>query len=67
MMNTMEKQGIEKRIATLIKQRDDFVTEANLQVARLNGAISAYQSLLSEEEATETDADGTTENPPAAL
>lgn len=60
----LDTPAIQEKIATLTRERDNFVTEANLRVAQFNGAISAYQSLLSEMEAA--DADRTPENPPGA-
>jgi hypothetical protein len=39
---------IQDRINKLIKQRDDFVTEANRNIARIEGAIGAYEALLRE-------------------
>lgn len=38
---------IQERIAALVKQRSDLVTEVNMQISGLNGAIAAYNEVLS--------------------
>lgn len=40
------KDTIERRIAELKEQRDQFVQQANQQVAALNGAIQELERLL---------------------
>jgi hypothetical protein len=54
----VDRQKIEERIAQLTRQRDAFVSEANLGVARLNGMIAAYETIWRElgETAVEPDA-----------
>lgn len=51
----IDRQEIERRIASLTKQRDDLVTEANLVVAKTNGMIAAYEDVL--RDMTEGEAD----------
>jgi hypothetical protein len=46
----VDEGRIEKRIAELKAQREDFVKQANQQIAALNGAISALEDLLKPEE-----------------
>lgn len=41
---------IKERIEALKQQRDQLVTQANLQIAKLNGAIEALESLIQDEE-----------------
>jgi hypothetical protein len=61
----LDAAAIQEKIANLTRERDGFITEANLRVAQFNGAISAYQSLLNEMEET-ADVGRTAENPPGA-
>ena len=54
----MDRQGVEvqrikDQIALVKAQRDDLVTQANLQIAKLSGAIEALESLVQEEEPEE--------------
>jgi len=44
---------IKERIEQLKAQRDQLVTQANLQIAKLGGAIEALESLVQEEEPEE--------------
>lgn len=44
---------IKERIEALKQQRDQLVTQANLQIAKLSGAIEALESLIQEEEPEE--------------
>lgn len=46
----MDDERIQRRIAELKEQREDFVRQANQQIAALNGAISALEELLKPEE-----------------
>ena len=51
----MDRQGVEvqrikDQIALVKAQRDDLVTQANRQIAKLNGAIEALESLIQDEE-----------------
>ena len=46
---------IKERIEALKQQRDQLVTQANLQIAKLNGAIEALESLIQEEERPEAE------------
>ncbi len=51
----MDRQGVEvqrikDQIALVKAQRDDLVTQANLQIAKLGGAIEALESLVQDEE-----------------
>jgi hypothetical protein len=48
------REMLEARIQQSIEQRDRFVEEANRTIARVNGAIEAYQSLLNELVAQDT-------------
>ncbi len=43
------EQRIKDRIATLIQQRDNFVSEANREIAALSGAIGELEKLLKPE------------------
>ncbi len=50
----MDRQGVEvqrikDQIALVKAQRDDLVTQANLQIAKLGGAIEALEGLLETE------------------
>ena len=54
----MDRQGVEvqrikDQIALVKAQRDDLVTQANLQIAKLGGAIEALEGLLETEEKPE--------------
>ena len=54
----MDRQGVEvqrikDQIALVKAQRDDLVTQANLQIAKLSGAIEALEGLLETEEKPE--------------
>ena len=44
---------IKERIEALKQQRDQLVTQANLQIAKLSGAIEALEGLLETEEKPE--------------
>lgn len=41
---------IKERIEALKQQRDQLVTQANLQIAKLNGAIEALEELVAPKE-----------------
>ena len=43
------EQRIKDRIATLIQQRDNFVSEANREIAAMSGAIGELEKLLKPE------------------
>lgn len=54
----MDRQGVEvqkikDQIALVKAQRDQLVTQANLQIAKLGGAIEALEGLLETEEKPE--------------
>ena len=49
---------IKERIEALKQQRDQLVTQANLQIAKLNGAIEALESLVQEDERPEVEDQG---------
>lgn len=49
----MTEEKVAARIAELKAQRDQFVTEANQQIAFLNGQISALEGMLKPEEPEE--------------
>ncbi len=51
----MTEQEIRRRIEELKAQRDQLVTQANLQIAKLGGAIEALESLIQEEERPEAE------------
>lgn len=48
----MTKEEIEKRISELKKQREEFILQANVEIANkvgsLDGQISVWESLLKE-------------------
>ena len=43
------RERIRKEIANLTAQRDQYIVQANLQVAAFNGAIQALEGLLEPE------------------
>lgn len=47
---------IEERIKQLKQQRDQLVTQANLQIANLNGQIQALEELIAPKEQANDDA-----------
>lgn len=49
----MNEEDIKRRIEELKAQREQLVTQANLQIAKLSGAIEALESLVQEEEPEE--------------
>ena len=49
---------IKERIEALKQQRDQLVTQANLQIAKLSGAIEALESLVQEDERPEVEDQG---------
>lgn len=48
-MPALTEQTVRDRIAELEKQRDEFIQNANAQVAALNGAIQALTELVTEQ------------------
>lgn len=51
--NQIEDLVIRNRIETIKKQRDSFITQANQQIAHLNGQIAALEALLPENQPKE--------------
>ena len=51
----MDRAEIQHKIEALKQERDKFVTQANLQVASMNGGIQALEDLIkpTKEEASE--------------
>jgi len=52
----MTEQEIAKRIEELKAQREQLVTQANLQIANLNGQIQALEELIAPKEQANDDA-----------
>ncbi len=50
MSETISKETIVKRIETLKKERDEYITQVNQQVAVFGGAIIALEELIKEQE-----------------
>ena len=57
-MRDVMKDKIENRIAELKKARDEFITNANTEVAALNTAIAELKKLLEPEAAEEPATEG---------
>jgi small-conductance mechanosensitive channel len=53
---SVETQKITAKIETLKTQRDQFVREANQQIAFVNGQIAALEALLKPEEPAPSEA-----------
>jgi len=49
----MDRAEIQHKIEQLKAERDRFVQQANLQIAKVSGAIEALESLVQEEEPEE--------------
>ncbi len=49
----MTYEQLKERIEELKRQREQLMTQANLQLAKLSGSIEALESLVQEEEPEE--------------
>ena len=55
---TISIDDIEKEIEELLHKRDAFLTQANLEIASLNGRVAGLKALIAPpEEEKETDAE----------
>lgn len=45
-MSVLDEKSIRDKIKEYVEQRDTFATQANQQIAALNGAIQALEALL---------------------
>lgn len=42
----MDKQGIRERLAALMREREDYIEQANRSISYMNGRIDAYKEML---------------------
>jgi hypothetical protein len=59
----MDKAEVQHKIEALKKQREQLVTQANLQLANLNGQIQALEELIAPKGPAEGQADADATSP----